>query len=296
MKPWLLILFALTATGLSATADHCGQNSLFRELTEVGVPLGAGVQAKLPPPVMADGLSAEQQMQVIRELEGRQAEVAELLRRSPVTPFVLHFKDVASGTSSEPGRAIDLAFVAFGRYSDLARSDFLDEMLNSGRKDARIQPLPAEAARARGLKALPGEAERTAWAHVSLALMDRVELRGTSRTVWSRTADSILVAALLEPACTRDPELPNAWHLQQRGPDGSPQPAGPAQTYEALGYYLKITRLVEPPEALFVEWHLVYLEPRAWFDGANLLRSKLPIVLQTKIRGFRRELMRSLER
>jgi hypothetical protein len=295
MKPWFLMVIALAATGVPA-ADHHEQNSLFRQLTQAGVPLGPGVQAKLPLPAMADGLSAAQQRRVLQELEGRQADVEELLRRSPVTPFVLHFKEVTHKTNQEPGRAIDLAFVAFGRFDQLTRSDFLDEMLNSGRKDARIQPLPAAAAQARGLKALPGETERTAWAHVSLALMDRVELRGTSRTVWSRTADSILVAAVLEPACTRDPELPNVWQVQQRGPDGMTQPVGPAQPYEALGYYLKITRLHEPADALFVEWHLVYLEPRDWFDGANLLRSKLPIVLQTKIRGFRRELMRALER
>jgi hypothetical protein len=56
---------------------------------------------------------------------------------------------------------------------------------------------------------------------------------------------------------------------------------------------VKVTRLVEPAGALFVEYHLVFVEPRAWFGGANLLRSKVPILAQSEVRAFRRELARA---
>jgi hypothetical protein len=245
---------------------------------------------------MRDGLSAEQQRDVLDRLEGRQAEVAELLRRSPVTPFVLHFQDVPTGVEQSPGRLLHLAFVAYGRFEDLTQRDFLDAMLNSGRKDAHIMPLPAAEVQARRLQASAGEADRTGWAHVRLTLMDRVELRGTCRTVWSRSEESLLVAAQLEPACLGDAEYPSAWQLLQRDTDGSLRGVGSAEPYLALGYYLKITRLSLAPDALFVEWHLGYLEPVAWFEGANLLRSKLPLALQTKVRAFRRDLLRAFER
>ena len=51
--------------------------------------------------------------------------------------------------------------------------------------------------------------------------------------------------------------------------------------------------LAEPKGALFVEGHVVFAEPVKWFDGANLLRSKLPPVIQGQVRSFRRELAKS---
>ena len=48
--------------------------------------------------------------------------------------------------------------------------------------------------------------------------------------------------------------------------------------------YVKITKLHAPAGAVLVEQHIVYAEPTGWFDGANLLRSKLPLVMQVNVR------------
>jgi hypothetical protein len=53
---------------------------------------------------------------------------------------------------------------------------------------------------------------------------------------------------------------------------------------------VKATRLAAPAGALFVEYHVVFLEPQGWFRGTNLLRSKLPIVAQDLVRKFRRRM------
>jgi hypothetical protein len=53
---------------------------------------------------------------------------------------------------------------------------------------------------------------------------------------------------------------------------------------------VKITRLAEPAGSLFVEYHVAFAEPQGWFQGANLLRSKLPIAAQDSVRKFRRTL------
>ena len=53
---------------------------------------------------------------------------------------------------------------------------------------------------------------------------------------------------------------------------------------------LIIGHLKEPANAILVEFHQVFVEPKKWFDGANLLRSKLPLVIQPEVRAFRREL------
>ena len=56
--------------------------------------------------------------------------------------------------------------------------------------------------------------------------------------------------------------------------------------------YFKITKLAEPAGALFVEQHIVFAEPTGWFDGNNLLRSKLPIAVQDNVRTMRKEFLK----
>lgn len=263
-------------------------NPLLRELHTEGVRLAPALQVPLPPFQMADGLGAAEQLAVLDKLPGRAVPVEELIRPSTVAPFVLKFTDYPTGQAAAPGRGVDLYFVAQGSLAALVQGDCLDRVLNSGRKDAAIEPLAPAELRRLGLTPAEG---REGWAHVRVPLMDRVQLRGTNHTRWSRTAESIQVAARLDSRFTADRRFPNEWRLLRRDEEGKPQPDGAGQPYEAMAYTLKITELKNPAGMLFVEWHLVFSEPEAWFDGANLLRSKLPLVLQTKVRGFRRDLL-----
>ena len=41
---------------------------------------------------------------------------------------------------------------------------------------------------------------------------------------------------------------------------------------------------------MFIECHLVYEEDYGWFDGANLVKQKVPVMVQEKVRTFRRKL------
>ena len=56
---------------------------------------------------------------------------------------------------------------------------------------------------------------------------------------------------------------------------------------------MKMTKLHEPAGAIFCEAHVIYAEPHGWFDGANLLRSKLPAAVQTEVRSLRREMLKA---
>ncbi|HMO37330.1 MAG TPA: hypothetical protein PKA06_14930, partial [Gemmatales bacterium] len=223
-----------------------------------------------------------EQRQVVEKLPGRHQEVEEMLRLSPVAPFAVKFQDIPTGLADYPAKRIDLAFVTPGTLDKLARTDVLGRLLNSGRTDAQITPLgePAQATENRGQ------------AHVALPLMDRVLLEGTMQTMWTRNSHSLILAGQLDPQFTSHAQYPNRWRLLQRDAEGKLQPLPASQPYEAVGYYFKFTNLAGMEDALLVEAHLLFAEPAAWFDGANLLRSKLPMVLQTKIRAFRRDLMR----
>ena len=65
---------------------------------------------------------------------------------------------------------------------------------------------------------------------------------------------------------------------------------GPAHPFTRAGGYAKITRLAEPATAAFIEFHLIYEEPYGWFDGINLVKQKIPAMVQEKVRTFRRKL------
>ena len=49
--------------------------------------------------------------------------------------------------------------------------------------------------------------------------------------------------------------------------------------------------MAQPSDAMLIEYHVVFEEPEAWFQGANLLSSKLPLVIQDVVRSFRRKLV-----
>lgn len=122
---------------------------------------------------------------------------------------------------------------------------------------------------------------------VNLELFDRVNVRGTMRAKLSRGTESVTLAATLEPRFAQDREFPNAWHSQQLD-DAGRVVIGPARPYVGAAWYCKATKLKQPRDAVLIEYHIMFDEPEGWFNGANLLRSKLPLLVQDGVRKFRR--------
>ena len=122
---------------------------------------------------------------------------------------------------------------------------------------------------------------------VNLELFDRVKVRGTMRARLTRGKESVILAATLDPRFAEDREFPNSWrplHLD----DAGRMITGPARTYAGAAWYCKATKLKQPKGAVLIEYHIVFDEPEGWFNGANLLRSKLPLLAQDGVRKFRR--------
>ena len=177
-----------------------------------------------------------------------------------------------------PARGVDVWFVA--------HDDKFAGWLMSAAKGAGVgRPLTKEHLRKRGLGSADGTPE--AYRHVEFDLLGKVHLRATVRVVWTKTTQSVLVAAEVDPRFLGDPEFPNQW--QPIVGKGDARKLGQAKPWGGGGFYLKITKLVEPTGALFVEQHVIFAEPTGWFDGANLLRSKLPLVVQNSVRVTRQE-------
>jgi hypothetical protein len=287
-----LLSWILLAPGFLAAEGHDEANPLFHELRDPGLAVGSTNKVPLPVPSMADGLDAKAQQAVIKRIAGEEYAVDELLRKSVVAPHILRLRNMAPSDPKAPARGVDVWFIAYGDLKTVADKEFLDRVLRANRNEGKGQDLKSADLAKRGITVKEGNEKREGYAHVTFTFLDRVQISATGHSFWSQTADSVLVAAKLDPRFRNDPDFPNLWRSMTRDDEGKFQ-LGPPQPYEGAGYYVKITRLIEPRGALFVEAHVVFTEPVKWFDGANLLRSKLPPVVQSQVRSLRRELLKA---
>lgn len=283
------------AIGTAApAADHAAANPVFRGTTETGVSLTPGFSHRFPPPSMADGLDTQKQQAVIAAVLSRAYPEKQFVRRSVVAPHVLRMSDIDTGDSKQPGRRVEAWFVAFGDFDRLADKEFLDRLLKPADRDlegeAEGRDWSKEELARRGITIEPGREKHEGYGRAAYSLLKRVRLCVTGHAFWSRTDDSILAAAVVDPRFHNDPEFPNRWFSITKASSGK-DALGPPQPYHGAGFYAKLTRLAEPPGAIFVECHLVFAEPREWFGGTNLLGSKLPAVVQSQVRAMRRELL-----
>lgn len=282
---WLL----LAAGRAGWAADH-GSNEILRTLLSQGVAVGEGQLVKLPEPALADAQPAAAQRQRIEALaEGRNS-WADLTRRSIVAPFLLKTSS-ADLQQQGAGRRLDLWFVAYGRLDTLEGDDFLTDQFKTVSDDAAdssARLLSAADLQQRGLPG-PSGAEGPRWVAAETTLLERVRVSATTCSLKTRSAESLLVASVLDSRFAGDAEFPNRWRSILRDDAGQRQ-LGPPHVYAGMGSYVKATRLAEPEGALLIEYHLVYAEPLEWFNGAGLLQSKLPIVAQTIVRKLRRSL------
>jgi hypothetical protein len=269
-------------------------NPIFDAVTTRGVVIAPGEVLRLPPPVMADGLSGDQQRRAIESLPDNRHSWEALTRRTAVAPFVLHVAQ--PGPGRQIGKRVDLAFIIYADLDKVASDDFITGQLStsSGETDPDngtfFKMLSDQDLKSRGLPT-PERPDDPRVIAARLTVLERVRLNATTRHVKTRTAQSVLLASMLDERFKDDAEFPNSWRPITRDDSGRRR-LGPPQPFTGFGAYAKITRLAEPPGALFVEYHAAFAEPPGWFNGTNLLRSKLPIAAQEFVREFRRRLDR----
>ena len=286
----ILLINALFAPA-KPLETHDTVNPLYKQLLDPGLAIGTNLNAKLPPPTMPDGLDAAQQTAAIRALIGSDYSYEEFTRRSVVAPQLLKIRDIIPSDPMASARGVDIWFVAYGDFKSMDDDKFLDRLLGAGRKKGgsanKADGLEREALAKRNITIPEGLQKRERYGFVGFDFLDRVRLRATGRVIWSRTADSVLAAAEIDPRFLGDKEFPNEWQPLTR--DGEKVNAGPALPWSGAAFYLKATKLAEPAQAIFVEQHIVFVEPSGWFQGTNLLRSKLPPAVQIIVRDMRRE-------
>jgi hypothetical protein len=71
---------------------------------------------------------------------------------------------------------------------------------------------------------------------------------------------------------------------------------GPWQPYTGSIACTKFSRLDFRPGTVLVEMHGAFAEPKGWFNGRAILKSKIVIVANDKIRELRREIAKKREK
>jgi hypothetical protein len=266
-------------------ATHEAQNPLYKSLLDPGLGVGPDLKAKFPAPTMPDGLDGAKQKAIITALIKDDYAYDDFTRKSVVAPQLLKLRDVMPSDPKAPARGVDVWFIAHGDLKALDDEKFLERLVNVGKGEGKGKSLTKEDLAKR--KITLADEKREGFGHVEFDFLEKVHLKATGRAVWTKTDDSVLVAAEVDPRFRGDAEFANQW--QSIIKEGGTTKLGPLNPWNGAAFYLKITRLAEPAGALFVEQHVIFVEPTGWFDGANLLRSKLPLVIQNNVRTMRKE-------
>jgi len=291
----VLFNICLLAVGAEATerTPTIERNPVFTELLDKGVTMSDGKAYKLPPPAMVGGLDAAAQKTVIEKIAGARFKVEDLMLKSSAAPVVIKFRTLktAEGESATI-RAVDVWFVAYGKWETLNSKEFLDSLAKGkdtegeNRMVSKSGFLTVEEMLKRKLKPDVPEGLEAKFVYSTFSLFDQVEVSATRYAVVARDKDFLLAAGRIDERFDGDADYPNQWRPIERDAAANIS-LGPPQPYTGAGAYAKITRLAEPADAIFVEGHIVFEEPYGWFEGGNELRSKAPVMIQQRAKIFR---------
>jgi hypothetical protein len=285
------VIANLLLVALIAADAPVGEIPAFTEMLKTGIKMSDGSMVKLPPPIMADGLDAAGQRAAMEKV----ADAERLLANDYYALVVVKVRNVNRPKGEEPAvRAVDTWFVAHGDWDTLTSKDFLETAMKAKDKGnsqvvSKSGALSDEEIAQRKLTVAAKEGLEERFLYSKFSLFDRVEISATRFGMLRSGKESVLAAACVDPRFDNDPEYPNQWRSLVRNEQGEITP-GPPHLFAHAGGYSKITRLKEPADAVFIESHLVYEEPYGWFDGVNLVKQKAPLMVQEKVKTFRRKL------
>jgi hypothetical protein len=298
---WFAVMLLLSAAA-PVVKDPTAQNPAYRALLEQGVKMSDGTAVKLQAPIMGDGLDAAQQLAAIAEEAEDRATVEELLAKTLYAPVVTTVRTVKKSKNNGPAvRTVDVWFIARGDWNTLTSKEFLESVLGAEEKKGKRSivsksgTLTDEEMQKRKLTGKVADGYEERFLYTTFALFEEVQVSVTRFSVLTRRQDVILGAGTADPRFDKDEQYPNQWRPLLRDAQAEIVP-GPAHRFAHAGGYAKITRLKAPADAAFVECHLVYEEPYAWFEGVNLVKQRLPVMVKEKIRTFRRKLTEAGEK
>ena len=291
------VLTVFAAVGGAAVSE----NTLLKELVEKGVEMPDKHVVCLPAPTMAEGLNADQQTAVLAKTATLGKTTLEQFLDPSIAPVVLKLGKIPSKTGEDVIRTVNLHFLVYGDWDVLTSDEFSKTILkeekpNKPNNDDMVSKagyLKAPEMAVRGLASRSTPDMKEYYLFTTLRLFHRVELSATRFCMATKTPTGVIVAAKLDPRFVKDNEYPNQWREIGRDALGNPV-LGPPKRYSGTGFYAKVTRLIMPQNAIFVEFHQVFYEPHGWFgEDVNLMRAELGKSIPFKVKEFRGKLAKA---
>ncbi len=176
-------------------------------------------------------------------------------------------------------RTVDVCFVVYGDWDVLTGKAFSDSILkadkakknnnnNGGTSVEKAGNLNVPEMTARRLTTRSTPELKEYFLYTTFKLFSQVQVSATRFSVATKTPTGVVVAAAVDPRFAKDKQFPNQWSPIVRNAAGNPV-VGPPQPYSGAAFYAKVTRLSEPTNAIFVEYHSAFYEPADWFVQAT---------------------------
>lgn len=287
------LITAIAAAPASSVAGEDVSGSLLTRLLSEGVTFPSERVVPLSGP-WRNVLDGEALGPATRSRIAGSTEWSSFARDSVVAPTSIDLDYVRADNGQRIGHRIHFAFVVHQDFATLRDPETLRELLPdaAGNADSEKEfesgPVSPETLAARQIDNVE---EGTTFHEVAAQLLDRVTLSGVVRCERVAGDDFIAIAWLFDPRFTDAVSEPagvrNVWVPLLRDDLGRRQTGSP-RSYRGAGGYLIVSELSEIKGATLVEAEAVLHEPADWFSGSNLLRSKLPQIIQASVRRFRR--------
>ncbi len=298
------LVFQVLTVLVAAGSPAAPENPLLKELVEKGVEMpvetDVGRFVHLPAPTMAEGLNAEQQTAVLTATATLGKMTLPQFLSKTSNPHVLKVGKILCKNGKDVVRTVNFYFVVYGDWDVLTSEQFSKGILKEGKANdqknggmvEKAGYLKAPELAVRGLATRSTPDLKEYFLYTTLNLFDEVQLSTTRFGVATRTPAGVIVAAKVDPRFAKDKQYPNQWREIIKGAAanimyGKPQP------YSGAAFYAKVTRLITPKDAIFLEFHQVFYEPQAWFGNANRMPSELRKIIPFEVNQFRGKLGRA---
>ena len=262
------------------------ETTLMIRLTSQGVLFADDQQQVLASPSL-EGVSNEQdRISAVTQVAGGIG-WKRFSRDSKVAPIEIDMEYVKDSEGNRVGHLVYVAFVLHADIDLLRDQQRMEELLSGVGDETESGQYSAQEIGSDELARIGVDRtdESNKYFQFRMPLLDRVLVQGVVHSEFTDDGD-VAISWILDPRFRSDGKsIGNRWSRLEPGDAGEePKP------YQGAGGYLYISPLTEPAGACFVEARMAIHEPSEWFRGSNLLRSKLPLMIQESVRKLRREL------